>query len=275
MYDCLTLNSFFVQEKCQWWKEAHINVLNSAHSRITWLIFLRKLIITSINFPNYQNFNDDTVAYDDWIQKIMVAIDKVAPIKGNFEAIKNCDKLLKKNLDYILIRNYIMQLSIRYISWFSIRKKIILKIKLNECIGKPKESRKALKSLGLPNKTSSCEVSAVKFNKTVQHDTNLVLGGFKDYYSNIARNRLKKLPKPPNEFILNNIFQHYKSIIQNDFFNLATVSENTFLTFFKILKYLLDNLSGRFLKDGAKVLAKPFTDLCNLSITFRKIFWLL
>ena len=167
MYDCLTLNSFFVQEKCQWWKEAHINVLNSAHSRITWLIFLRKLIITSINFPNYQNFNDDTVAYDDWIQKIMVAIDKVAPIKGNFEAIKNCDKLLKKNLDYILIRNYIMQLSIRYISWFSIRKKIILKIKLNECIGKPKESRKALKSLGLPNKTSSCEVSAVKVNKTV------------------------------------------------------------------------------------------------------------
>ena len=97
----------------------------------------------------------------------MVAIDKVAPIKGNFEAIKNCDKLLKKNLDYILIRNYIMQLSIRYISWFSIRKKIILKIKLNECIGKPKESRKALKSLGLPNKTSSCEVSAVKVNKTV------------------------------------------------------------------------------------------------------------
>ena len=46
----------------------------------------------------------------------MVAIDKVRPIKGNFEAIKNRDKLLKKNLDYILIRTYIMQLSIRYIS---------------------------------------------------------------------------------------------------------------------------------------------------------------
>ena len=29
----------------------------------------------------------------------------------------------------------------------------------------------------------------------------------------------------------------------------------------------MDNLSGRFLKDGAKVLAKPITDICNLSIT--------
>ena len=40
---------------------------------------LRKL--TSINFPSYQNFNDATEANDDFIQKIMVAIDKVAPIK--------------------------------------------------------------------------------------------------------------------------------------------------------------------------------------------------
>ena len=34
-----------------------------------------------MNFPNYQNFNDATKSYDDFIQKIMVAIDKVAPIK--------------------------------------------------------------------------------------------------------------------------------------------------------------------------------------------------
>ena len=52
------------------------------------------------------------------------------------------------------------------------------------------------KSLGLPKKISSCEVNALKVNKTVQHGTNLDLGGFKDYYSNLARKRLKKLPKP-------------------------------------------------------------------------------
>ena len=42
---------------------------------------LFKETLTSINFPNYQNFNDATEAYDDFIQKIMVAIDKVAPVK--------------------------------------------------------------------------------------------------------------------------------------------------------------------------------------------------
>ena len=34
----------------------------------------------------------------------------------------------------------------------------------------------SLKSLGLPNKISSCEVSVLKVNKTVQHDKNLILG---------------------------------------------------------------------------------------------------
>ena len=32
---------------------------------------------TSIYFPYYQNFNDVTEAYDDFIQKIVVAIGKV------------------------------------------------------------------------------------------------------------------------------------------------------------------------------------------------------
>ena len=71
---------------------------------------LFKETLTSINFPNYLNFNDATEDYDDFIQKIMVAIDKVAPIKERrikhnsqewfdyeiSEAIKNRDKLLKK-----------------------------------------------------------------------------------------------------------------------------------------------------------------------------------
>ena len=154
------------------------------------------------------------------------------------------------------------------------KKKDYFENKLNECIGKPKELWKAFKSLGLPNKTSSCEVSALKVNKTVQHDTNLVLGGFKDYYSNLAGNLLKKLPKPLHKFTLNSVFQHYKGIIQSDSFNLATVSENTILTILKNTKVskaaALENLSGHFLKDGAKVLAKPITDTCNLSITSGK-----
>ena len=95
-----------------------------------------------------------------------------------------------------------------------------------------------------------------------------------DYYFNFAGNLLKKLPKPPNKFALNTVFQHCKGIIQSDSFILSTISENTILTILKNTKVSkaagLDNLSGRFLKDGAKVLPKPFTELCRLSITSRK-----
>ena len=66
-----------------------------------------------------------------------------------------------------------------------------------------------------------------KVNKTVQHDKNFVLGGFKDYYSNLAGNLLNKFSKTPNKFNLNIVFQHYRGITQSDSFNLATVSEST------------------------------------------------
>ena len=32
----------------------------------------------------------------------------------------------------------------------------------------------------------------------------------------------------------------------------------------------IDGLSGRFLKDGANVLAKPVTDICNFPISLKK-----
>ena len=71
---------------------------------------LFKETLSSINFPNYQNFNDATEAYDDFIEQIMTAIDTVAPIKERgikhnsqewfdgeiSEAIKNLYNLLRK-----------------------------------------------------------------------------------------------------------------------------------------------------------------------------------
>ena len=74
---------------------------------------------------------------------------------------------------------------------------------------------------------------------------------------------------------MNTVFKHYKGIIQTDSFNLPTVSESTILNILKNTNVSKaagsDNLSGCFLKDGAEVLAKPITDLCNLSITSGKI----
>ena len=60
-------------------------------------------------------------------------------------------------------------------------------------------------------------------------------------------------------------------MIQGD---LASVSESSILTILKATKVSkaasLDNFSSRFLKDGAKFLSKPISDLCNLSITSEK-----
>ena len=53
-------------------------------------------------------------------------------------------------------------------------------------------------------------------------------------------------------------------------FDLASVSKNLILTLLKATQVSkaagLHSLSGQFLKDGAKFLAKPVSDICNLSI---------
>ena len=60
-------------------------------------------------------------------------------------------------------------------------------------------------------------------------------------------------------------------MILADYFHLVYVSKNSILTILKATEVVkvagIDDLSGRFLKDGAKVLSKPISDLCNLSIT--------
>ena len=148
-----------------------------------------KETLTSINFPNYQNLNDATEAYDD-----LVAIDKVTPIKERkitiisrkhnsqewfdveiSEAIKNRDKLLKKFTKSRLHFDRELYNAAEYKVHKLIfnKKKGYFENKLNECIGKPKELWKALKSLGSPKKIFSFQASALKVNKTVQHDNNL------------------------------------------------------------------------------------------------------
>ena len=134
---------------------------------------------------------------------------------------------------------------------------------------------KSLKSLGLPNKNSPCEVSALRIDKTIQHNTtSLFLDGFKHYYSNLTASFLKKLLKPLKYSL--NPAKAFQGIIQSDFFNLAAVSENTIITVLKSTKSFvaagLDNLSGRFLEDVAKVLAKAISGLCILSVTSGKSF---
>ena len=77
-------------------------------------------------------------------------------------------------------------------------------------------------------------------------------------------------PKPPDKYYINTIIKYYENMILGDYFHLASVFENSTLTIIKPTQVskvaCIGNLSGRFLKDGAK----PISDLCNLSITSEK-----
>ena len=154
------------------------------------------------------------------------------------------------------------------------KKRAFLEDKLTESIGKPKDLWKTLRSPGLPSKTSSCKVNALKINSKVEHDFNSVLEGFRNYYSTLVENLVKMLPKPTNKYSINSIIKYYEHMILGDYFHSASVSENSILTFLKTTQVSkaagIDNLSGSFLKDGAKGLSKPIRDLCNLSITSEK-----
>ena len=113
------------------------------------------------------------------------------------------------------------------------KKRLLFEKKLSESIGKPKDLWKALKSLGLPNKISSSEVSALKINIEVEHDANSMLEGFKSYYSTLAENLVNMLPKAPNKYSINIAIKYYEHMIQGSHFNLAFVSKNSILTILK------------------------------------------
>ena len=118
--------------------------------------------------------------------------------------------------------------------------------------------------LGLPNKTSSCEVNTLKINCKVKHDFNS-LEGFRNYYSALVVNLVKMLPKPTNKYSINSVIKYYEHMFPSDYFHLASVSENSILTILKATQVskaaAIDKLSERLME---------LSDLCNLSITSEK-----
>ena len=82
------------------------------------------------------------------------------------------------------------------------------------------------------------------------------------------------LPKARNKYSINTVIKHYEHMIQGYHFNLASISKNLVLTILKSTQVSkaagFDSLFGHFLKDVAKFLAKPISDLCNLLINSEK-----
>ena len=94
---------------------------------------------------------------------------------------------------------------------------------------------------------------------------------FRNFFSNLAKELVKKLPTAPNIFTDTTTAQFYRlhNIDPNSFIFHETNEDYIFkqLTALHPQKASgIDNISGKFLKDGAKILALPISQICNLSI---------
>ena len=123
----------------------------------------------------------------------------------------------------------------------------------------------------MPNKTVISSFNSIEENDTLTYDTRSISKVFKNFFSNLVKSLLIKLPSPPDKYNLQSVIRYYSSFMISDDFCLSNTSGE------KVLKIMtniviskaagVDKLSGRFLKDGANMLAKPISTLCNLSIS--------
>ena len=228
--------------------------------------------LREVNYPNYSQFTDVNVAYEDFISRTTSVIDKLAPekkvrIKGSnqdwfdnevHEAIRNRDKLFytfKKNrlhsdnLNYNRARNIVQRLIKK-------KKKEFVTGQLEQNIGKPKDLWKTLKSMGLSAKSNSDTKICLKDGEKLSFDPKTNANTFCSFYSNLAGDLLKKLPTPPKKFGLDTVKLYYQNRnINNLNFAFNYTTEEIVL---KILQSInttkasgLDGVAGKFLKDGS------------------------
>ena len=246
--------------------------------------------ISKIKFPHYFAFADINTAYADFMGKFMKVIDEIAPYKEIciknlteewvdeevFEGIRMRDKLYRtfKKTRLYSDQDKFKKARNRLQSLIKRKKTNYITNKLSENIAKPKELWKSLRNLGLASK--KCENAKISLNKDrkVCLDPKENAEIFRHFYETLATDLVNKLPN-------HKTFNKEKT---NEYYRTHDLQENNFkftnTTVEVVLKLLeeinpnkaigIDNLSGRFINDGASMLAKPITGLCNLSIKLSK-----
>ena len=119
---------------------------------------------------------------------------------------------------------------------------------------------------------SSCSTICLEKDGILSFDPKANAEIFKDFYSNLVNDLVKKLPNPPNKYGKDAVKKYYENLnLVGKSFSFEPVAHTSVL---KLLQQLnphksagIDNLTGKFLKEGAPVLASPITNLINLSIS--------
>ena len=245
--------------------------------------------LTSINFPNYSEFRDVNLACNDFIKKLMNTIDTYAPkkegrvknssqewfdreIKDSMLARNKLFKKFKKSRLHIDEQIY-KKAKNKVLCLIRKKKKEYFELKLEENIGKPKELWKVIKSLGMPSKNvaSGSIISLKDRNGELKFENKENANILKFFFENLATNLVNKLPDAPKRFNKTSTISFYKDLdITKKNFLFHSVDFDTVLDILSSINPHkacgIDDIAGRFLKDGASILTKPITQIFNLSI---------
>ena len=117
----------------------------------------------------------------------------------------------------------------------------------------------------MPKKTVVLNFNAIDNNKSLTCDIKTMSKFFQRF--------LLKLSwifssYPLNKHNLESAFLYYSNLAIPEVFHIKSTSKEVFRIMEKIeISTSIYKLSGRFLKDGAEILPKPISEICNLSIS--------
>ena len=125
--------------------------------------------------------------------------------------------------------------------------------------------------MGLPSKAAWASNICLKDRNEIVFNNTNNCSISKSFFSNLAQNLVSKLPPSPNVFTESKVASYYDDIKYTDLnFEFSETSPEKILNILKGLNPSKAagnvNLSRKFLKDGADILARPILQLCNLSI---------
>ena len=181
-----------VESKLEGWAKKS----NSVHLRITWLMLIKML---------WRKFSD-------FFQKLMTIIDNVAPcktkwVRGNAEKwfdgdvlgkLRLRDKLFKafKKTRLHIDKGLFKKAKYNAQKLIAAKKQAFFDEKRSEGVCKPKVLWDTLKPYGIPKKTVVSMCNAIDDNKSLPYDIKTVSNVFEDFFSNLAKSFLDKLPDP-------------------------------------------------------------------------------
>ena len=114
----------------------------------------------------------------------------------------------------------------------------------------------------------------LKKDDKISFDDKTNANTFKEFFCNLPSDLVPKLPPPSNKFGISSVRNYYQNILDllPSKFKSSNVTEDFVL---KLLKDInigkvagIESLYGKFLKDGANILAKPISRICNISIKY-------